>query len=219
MTYNFSDPNESRLQLKSGKQNGSFGAVFIDMWFIMLSGPFPKLPLRKIERIFLATCLFSNLIFIGTFQVLVTMNDSIDIKLESIEFIGILFDYTFGTIEIISAIWCCVILINRFESNFGLWFDVPTVEHFNLLFLSLLCNAWLQTFILYFVFRAHWKLHLRPWHISKTCRHWNNWIKVTFWSEQHLAHWERFLVRWKMYLVLKISVVPSLNHWKRNTFW
>lgn len=60
---------ERRIQLKKGQRNSSLGAVFIDMWFIMLSGPFRNLPHRKIERIFLATCLFSNVIFIGTFQV------------------------------------------------------------------------------------------------------------------------------------------------------
>lgn len=60
--------NEHKL-LKKRKQNRSFGAAFIDMWFIMLSKPSGKLPVRRAERLFLATCFFSNVIFIGTFQV------------------------------------------------------------------------------------------------------------------------------------------------------
>lgn len=94
------DPVERRIQLKRRKQSGSLGEAFINMWFIMVSGPLRKLPYRKIERIFLATCFFSNVIFIGTFQV---------------DHLFILFFHS---------------ICEFCQHTFSLWFDMIFIENF-----------------------------------------------------------------------------------------
>lgn len=65
----FSVPRKQRKYRKEKHHSRSFGVAFIDMWVLMLSGPLRSLPFQKSERLFLATCFFSNMIFIGTFQV------------------------------------------------------------------------------------------------------------------------------------------------------
>lgn len=51
------------------KSSNRFRNVFIEMWIIMLSGPATNLPSLTKERLFIATCLFSSIIFGGSFQV------------------------------------------------------------------------------------------------------------------------------------------------------
>lgn len=43
--------------------------VVIDMWFMILAGPFKKVASRLNERLFIGACLFANVILVGTFQV------------------------------------------------------------------------------------------------------------------------------------------------------
>lgn len=63
--------NDQKLKIREKRNSvNRFSNVFIEMWIIMLSGPSNRLPSVSTERIFLATCLFSNLIFAGSFQVM-----------------------------------------------------------------------------------------------------------------------------------------------------
>lgn len=49
--------------------NRTIRFVIIDMWFMILSGPFKRVALHLNERLFIGACLFANVIFVGTFQV------------------------------------------------------------------------------------------------------------------------------------------------------
>lgn len=49
--------------------NRTIRFVFIDMWFMILSGPFKRVAHHLNERLFIGACLFANVIFVGTFQV------------------------------------------------------------------------------------------------------------------------------------------------------
>lgn len=61
--------SKSPKRHKTQISNNRFSISFIEMWIIMLSGPCNQLPVGTMERIFLATCLFSSIIFSGSFQV------------------------------------------------------------------------------------------------------------------------------------------------------
>lgn len=65
----FRGSKKHRRQQRKTNRHKAIGFVFVDMWFMMFSGPFKKLPLQLNERLFIATCLFANVIFVGTFQV------------------------------------------------------------------------------------------------------------------------------------------------------
>lgn len=41
----------------------------IEIWFIMLAGASSHMPFRTVERIFISSCLATNVIIVGTFQV------------------------------------------------------------------------------------------------------------------------------------------------------
>lgn len=54
---------------ENARQRTRFTRIFLETWLILLSGPSIHLPTRWRERVFMATCLCSSLVFSGSFQV------------------------------------------------------------------------------------------------------------------------------------------------------
>jgi hypothetical protein len=45
--------------------------LVLEMWNIMAGYPSFMMPIRNIERVFMAACLLANIIVVGTFQVII----------------------------------------------------------------------------------------------------------------------------------------------------
>lgn len=63
-------PSKQVMAIEKRNSSNLFQNVFIGTWIMMLSGSIPHLPSHLTERIFVAVCLFSSIIIVGTFQVI-----------------------------------------------------------------------------------------------------------------------------------------------------